>query len=368
MPPPQIAIEIAAPAGTASSGPRQSETVGGSSERATLLAACSAAAAIAECIVADSRKKPDVLALVFWRGPGRVHVEVGSASRKGPWATRDLEFGARDPAIERWRTAGYTVGLLAAEALTSEQPHAAEAAAAASGSSSTEARERNEAEATDKAAGSETARENTTPSPSPVAATPSPPAKAAAAAEPAPQGADSTPEAKATPGGGTRSHRWSIAAGGAIGPGLTSIRGGGFLRVSRAFAGPFATVALAYTIDSRDSQDVSAQWFVVSAGGGYELTTPWFALDLRGELVAEQLTTRITDAVSGRVDSQSRWVAGFCAGAELERDIVGPIGVLVGAETTVRTNGTDVQVGDAVRTSAPVADYLALFGVRAAFR
>ena len=79
------------------------------------------------------------------------------------------------------------------------------------------------------------------------------------------------------------------------------------------------------------------------------MTTPWFALDLRGELVAELLATSVEDPVSGRTDSQSRWVAGLCAGTELVHKLAGPVGVLIGVEATVRTNRTESTMMRGVR-------------------
>jgi hypothetical protein len=365
MPLPQISVEIAAPATVARSGNR---SIGASAERTTLLSACTAAAATAECVLANSQAKPDVLALVFWREPGRVRIEVGSASRKGSWATRDLEFGARDPAIERWRTAGYTVGLLAAEALASEQPPSSGERGAASSRDQPASETRGQTggdtdTGKDSSGAVEAAKKSAVVE---GASTPDEKAPSATASEP-PGAADSV-QPRAAAHRDAEPYRWSLAGGGSLGQGLDSIRGGGFLRASRAFEGPFATVALAYSVDTQPSQGVSAQWFTVSAGGGYEVTTPWFVLDLRGEVVAELLATRVDDSASGRSDSQSRWVGGLCAGAELVRRIAGPVGVLVGVEATVRTNGTDVQVGDTIRTDAPVASVGALAGVRATLR
>jgi hypothetical protein len=315
-------------------------------------------------VLANSETKPDVLALVFWREPGRVRIEVGSASRKGPWATRDLEFGARDPVIERWRTAGYTVGLLAAEALASEPPPVSGERGAASSRDQPSSETRGNG--VDGDTGKESnARDDAAKKRAAVGVASPPEAeKPSATASDTSQAADSV-ETRGAARRHAAPYRWSLAAGGILGQGLDSIRAGGFLRARRAFEGPFATVALSYSADTERTQDVSATWFTVSAGGGYEVTTPWFALDLRGELVAELLATHVDDSVSGRSDSQSRWVAGLCVGAELVRRIAGPVGVLIGAEATVRTNATDVQVGDTIRTEASVASVAALLGVRA---
>src|ERR1700742_3297802 len=118
MPLPQIAIEIAAPA-HAMARPAKAD---GADARKVLIASCDAAAAkAASCVISQLEADAAVRALVFWRGPTLIRVEVGLASRKGPWAIRELEFSARDPALEKWRTVGYTVGSLASEALAAKE-------------------------------------------------------------------------------------------------------------------------------------------------------------------------------------------------------------------------------------------------------
>ena len=372
MPLPQIAIEIAGPSRAA---PKKDAASGAATiERDVLLEACAAAAENAVCVVAGSQKNAEILALVFWRGPSSVRVEVSSLSRAAPWATRELQFGAADPQIERWRTAGYTVGLLAAEALTGR------AGRTASENASAEARLPASAEPREASPGEIPARATTgattdgatdkpraAPASPPEATKPvSPPVSApTATAGTAVTNVDRDHEA---PVGGAPSYRWWLAAGGVLGGGLDSVRGGGFLRAGRAFAGSFATAALAYSASPRDSLGLSAEWVTLSAGVGHEFTTPWFAVALRGELAAELLATRIEQPVSGRTDSKSRWVPALCAGAELVRELAGPVRVFVGLEANVRSRRTDVQIGDTVRTTAPLADVVGLAGARLMLR
>jgi hypothetical protein len=367
MPLPQIAVEIASPSRAVAPDKDTADT-GAAVERDTLLGACTAAAENAACVIANSRQSAEILALVFWRGPMSVRVEVSSLARSGPWATRELRFAASDPLLERWRTAGYTVGVLAAEALASRgAPNAGESAstgtraaapseapAAAAGDTAGKA---TTAAPTDAAARSE----DVAPAPASVKPTSPPPAAPVVAAATA----DGVHDVPASP---ARPYLWWLAVGGFLGGGLDTLRGGGVLRAARAFEGPFATAALSYSGSPRDGLGLSAEWFTLSAGAGYEFPTRWFSLAVRGELVAELLATSIVEPGSGRTDGKSRWVPGLSIGAELVRELAGPMGVFVGLEGTVRDHRTDVEVGDSVHTTAPVADVLGLAGARVMLR
>jgi hypothetical protein len=351
VPLPQVSIEIAAPAAVDASRRSKAEAAAAAALRETLLKACTAAAEAAECVVADPENETSVLALVFWRGPERVHIELGSRSRKAPWATRELEFTASDPVLERWRAAGYTVGVLAAENLAAEQ------AASPAG---------DQPPSTAAAAG-------TAGAPSSAAETGVAPAPAPS--KPPPSAAEDVPRSGAAPAPaevGGRSHsveyRWSFAAGAALGTGLNEMRSGAVLRVSRSFAGPFATGAAAYTVAGRDDRGISGHWITLSAGGGYEIPTPWFSVDVRAEIAAEQLTAHIEEPASGQSDSASRWVASLCAGAEVVRVVVMPVAVFLGVEGVARTNRTDVQVGNAVATADPPFGVSLIGGVRVLIR
>src|SRR6185503_9335783 len=101
-----------------------------------------------------------------------------------------------------------------------------------------------------------------------------------------------------------------------------------------------------YSVDAEDDRGVSARRVALSAGGGYELGLgERFALDVRVELVAENLAARVEDASSGRTDGKDRWTAALDVGAEIVTAIAGPVGVVAGVDATIRTNRTDVEVG-----------------------
>ncbi len=372
MPLPQIAVEIAASADAREprGGPHGEAPVGAAKLRETLLAACTAAAATAECVGSGSDVSAASLALVLWQGPTRVHIEVGSMSRTAPLAVRDLEFGRGDPVFERWRTVGYTVGLLAAEAMGIEKD-------AVKPGEKDAARSSEKASRTDSEEGAVRASGAGSAEGGPASAAKGEPRDLQASSEPvrsedpsrsgepdSPPAVDTTPLGAIAP---AASYRWWLAAGASLGPALSghSVRGGGFLRASRAFNGPFATIALGYSIDPRDDRGLSAYRIVPSAGAGYALVMGRrLSLDLRAEIVAELLAARVDDRVSGRTDTQGRWVLGFCAGAELVWAMAGPVGLSVGMEATLRTNRTDITVGNAPLGTAPLADLLVLAGAR----
>jgi hypothetical protein len=147
------------------------------------------------------------------------------------------------------------------------------------------------------------------------------------------------------------------------------VRFGGSFRVNRAFHGPYATAAGTYAIDVADSHHVSAQRFALSGGGGYEwVPGRGFAIAVRGELMAELLAAHVDDPLSGRSDGRSRWSAALNAGLEVVRGVTGPVSVFVGMDATVRTNRTDIHVGNANVASVPMADVTALLGARLSLR
>ena len=371
MPLPEIAIEIAAPAKAMTRAPTAADPEGAEVRRALLTSCEAAAAKSAECVIAKADREAAVLALVFWRGPTQIRVEVGLAGRKVPWAIRELEFSSRDPAVEKWKTVGYTVGSLASEALAAKgNPEREDANAAPESRAAAEAAGvRGDAsdEGGDKGAGgaSDQHRENDGTG---AATVQEKPAEARRAAEPGlasnarDTGAQSRPsELEARP--------WALDAAVLLGPGLGPVRVGGSLRVNRSFHGPFATAASAYSYELPDSRNVSAQRFALSAGGGYEwVPARGFAIAVRGELMAEFLAAHVDEPGSGRSDGESRWSAALNLGAQVARSLSGPVAVVLGMDATIRTNRTDIQLGNTQVASVPVADVTAFVGARVTLR
>lgn len=374
MPLPEIAIEIAAPA-KAMARAATAEDPEGADVRQALLASCDAAAAkAAECVMAKTDREVAVLALVFWRGPTQIRVEVGLAGRKVPWAIRELEFSPRDPAVEKWKTVGYTVGSLASEALVAKgNPGRNDANAVPESGAATEAAgvrgDTSDTGGGDKrGAGAPGERRENDGASATAATVQEKPAQARSAAEPglAPNARDTGAQSRPSE---LEARPWAIDAAVLLGPGLGPVRVGGSLRVSRSFHGPFATAASAYSYELPDSHDVSAKRFALSAGGGYEwVPARGFEIAVRGELMAEFLAAHVDEPGSGRSDGESRWSAALNLGAQVVRSLTGPVAVVLGVDATIRTNRTDITVGGANVASVPVADVTAFAGARVTLR
>lgn len=92
---------------------------------AGLLAACSAGLERAQCVSARSAgTEPRAIAVVSWITPEHASIEVGLANAEEPvWLSREIEFTANDPDVERWRAVGFTIALLVDDArFWSEDP------------------------------------------------------------------------------------------------------------------------------------------------------------------------------------------------------------------------------------------------------
>src|SRR5437773_7139234 len=115
MPVSQIAVEIVVPDVPTRGNSQRKNPVESPELRRALLQACSDTVQVAACVNADSARHAAALALVFWKGPGRVRIEVGSKEAPGgqTWTSREIDFSPRDAPIARWREAGYAAGSLA---------------------------------------------------------------------------------------------------------------------------------------------------------------------------------------------------------------------------------------------------------------
>jgi hypothetical protein len=154
-------------------------------EAAWVLAACNAAIVQGSCeLDAPADTPPRAVAIVRLEGRGRtVRIEVGLRdSERGAWSVREIEFSAKDPERERWRTVGLVLATLVGEA---EEARAYDRASEAAGSAPSGAG--------DATAESAASAASAAPEPAPTA-TPS----ASAAAEP-PSAPETPPSAAATP-------------------------------------------------------------------------------------------------------------------------------------------------------------------------
>ena len=105
------------------------------SEAAWVLEACNAAVVSGTCELDTSASEPArALAIVRWLGDGTrsVRIEVGlRAEERADWSVRELDFSARDPARERWRSVGLVLATLVGEveAARGQRPERAPASA-----------------------------------------------------------------------------------------------------------------------------------------------------------------------------------------------------------------------------------------------
>lgn len=90
-----------------------------STEAAWVLAACNAAIVRGTCeLDSPANTPPRAVAIVRLHGRGRsVRIEVGLRdSERAAWSVREIEFSAKDPERERWRTVGLVLATLVGEA------------------------------------------------------------------------------------------------------------------------------------------------------------------------------------------------------------------------------------------------------------
>src|SRR5262249_7368871 len=81
-----------------------------------LLSSCSRAMADADCVLAGEAPEgpTQAIAIVTWQPDGRALVEVGKRRSEGAdWRSRTVSFSTQDEAIERFRTVGFVIGVLA---------------------------------------------------------------------------------------------------------------------------------------------------------------------------------------------------------------------------------------------------------------
>jgi len=377
MPMPQIAVEISAPDDARGRNAARSREL-----RLALLAACTDTAGVAECVDAEGARKAVAVALVYWQGPGSVHIEVSSKRvREEEWTERDLRFNAGDATIERWRMVGYAVGTVAGELVRLESrrkeretgsPRSEQAGAGATDDTGVERRGESQDSSTPEDAARETSSEDAGRSERKA----SEPEESRDTHEVAPvvdPGRHDTGErpadAQAAPGTSTRSKQnvWWAEAGALGGPGPygTAWRLGAYARVSRVFDGPFVTASFGYAARSEDERALVARWITTSAGAGYAaFIGRRIVLDVRGEFAAEHLAASVGQAPSRRADSAGRWMAAFRAGGDVAWNPFDQLAFLVGAEATFRPAATDVIVGDEHVGAVQHADYAMLGGMR----
>jgi hypothetical protein len=95
-------------------------------EAAWVLESCNAAIVNGSCeLDTTASEPPRALAIVRWLGSQRlaVRIEVGlREAERAAWSVRELDFLARDPVRERWRSVGLVVATLVGEVEAGREP------------------------------------------------------------------------------------------------------------------------------------------------------------------------------------------------------------------------------------------------------
>jgi hypothetical protein len=227
-----------------------------------LLSACSAGLKRARCVAArnsaaDGASEPQAIAVVSWDDTAHVSIEVGLGAEQPVWLQRNLEFSERDPELERWRAAGFTVALLVDDPRFWSAP--------------------------------------------PPAAQPSDVAPPVAPASPMPLAPSFEADVRALSGAGLVAGAW---------------RTGAEVRLRAALSSAFfATGAANYAL-ARDA-GIEIRWFDAALGMGWYVPAFWAHVEsrLRLEVLAENLAATATRAAS--TDRQSAWVPGVALGCDL---------------------------------------------------
>ena len=338
MPAPAVAVEIAPPAPN-----RSPELV------AALLDACSDAVRRGPCVLARSQRtaapanepeaeeEPKIVAVVVWSPRrDRASVEVRLVDdADADTRTRDLEFSYADPQLERWRSVGFAVGMLA-DAVVSEG----------------RSQNRGRSPRRTRQSGPTTRRPATTAGPDEAA-----------------RASDSSKDEEASRSAEPLRRIW-LDAGAATGPGFDTgnWRLGGFARAAYAAGRPFIQASFAYMVRAEDETGLSAQWITVAVGAGHTVlgSTRSLSLQVRGEVLLENVSVSLSAPSAPADDSGHRWLGGLRVGADGSWEAVPSVGLVLGVDLTAVTGAVNVDVAGTRTATVPALRPCLLGGVRIA--
>lgn len=280
-------------------------------------------------------EKAELVAVVTWDGAAHLRAELAAGVLVGGtamWRSRVIEFDARDPEEERWRSLGFAVATLFGDDLDRA------GGPVARGSST----------ANDAAL----ATKETAPAAAPV------PARTSSAAE-----SDATPtqERPSHPGWWLSAR---LSAGGGL-PGVSPAFGGslGLARpIDRVW---FVDGALAFDTLTLDAYRLVIVRPSVSLGAGAMLRiSDRFRTVLDGHVMLERVEVQGT--LAGESDVDGRWVTGLRQSVDVEWSASYAIWVTMGGTATETSGATNIQVRQQdVARLAPI-DVAAEVGVRIA--
>lgn len=296
-----------------------------------LLAACTRAAADAECVLASEAPPGGAaaVAIVTWQGESEAFVEVGMRREGRPvWRSRTVNFAANDELVERWRTLGFVVGTLARNELAGDT----------------------EPEPTAPTERS-TNPPPVAPSPPPVSVRPPPPEK---------------PSKK--PGAALA----AIDLGAEVGPGLGSgVRSGGLLRTRLPLQDPLrAILSLKYVEQNGSLPD--GRWFTLGAGLAWAHGTPRAELSValegrveRFEAKYERLDVSVPVVVQG---ATSFWITGVASHVNAVWMAMPTLGLYVSGDAAWMFARTRIQVVSANGSERNLTDGPLRLGAGAGIR
>lgn len=274
-------------------------------ELATLIAACSRAAAPNECISSDMRASESPLGVAIVRRDGeRARIELGlRGTSRADWSTRDLVFQPDDDELERYRAIGFAIGTLVA-------------------------------------------RRSEPPTP------PAPAAKAAPSSEPM-QPVPSSPASDAPEPPAPRTRATWLDLAGSVGMGVIPgppRYGATFRAASELIPGKlFGTAETSYAQQGKSGDALRVRWLSLALGVGHPLVPQLHSLgvEARLQLVVERLSFTAVD--EGRTDAAVRWKPGISAALDAHWQAAPPVGFVVSAlahldpaRTVIRSGGTQI--------------------------
>jgi hypothetical protein len=306
-------------------------------EASVLLAACSRAAADAECVLAADAPQGGAaaVAIVTWQSDGQAFVEVGMRRAGQPqWRSRNVTFGAGDETVERWRTVGFVIGTLARSELGGDL------------------------------------NPEPTPTSERASARPSPPSTK----ERAPND-ERTPRRKED-AVETKPAQAAIDVGAEIGPGLASgVRTGGVLRTRWPLQDPLRAVFSLKYLEQNDTRP-DGRWFTLGAGLAGVYGSAHAEVSGAAEARVEYFEAKYDPVYGGlAMSSRSRtsvWIAGLGLNATAVWMAMPTLGLYASGDAAWMFGSTRIHFvqrdGDMVRSDEVVADKALRFGAGAGIR
>jgi hypothetical protein len=339
-----VAVEVAPP-----NAPR--------AQIAVMLAACSRAVADSSCVLAADVSEGGTLAvaIVTWNAADQVLVEVGLRQHgHAEWRSRSLSFGPRDELLERWRTVGFVVGILARgdAAADSTLP----------GKESAPRTEPAPASVASSAPAASKPSEPSGPSATASASAPSSSQGQSQSQKPEPsRRRERAPESSTETAGREADEETAptspasglpipapaaLDLGGASGPGLDSWRVGGVVRTRWPIERPLsALLTMRYLLLPSDTAaGLSGEWLTLAAGLAAVFGTSRADIALSVDARADYFRASASDLFGSGERQQSRWIAGVGSSIVGGWMFTRSLGLFLGGDVAYMFGTTNVEV------------------------